>query len=108
VQYYRASKEEIGNQLKNEMSSAQWKQRFQYHQYRAKKDKEASREPKKRGAVAKTDEAVQSAGSTVQNMLPTFSRESAKKEIAAAVDRVRKRKTRLIASSSDENTESSK
>ena len=108
VQYYRASKEEIGNQLKNEMSSAQWKQRFQYHQYRAKKDKEASRESKKRGAVAKTDEAVQSAGSTVQNMLPTFSRESAKKEIAAAVDRVRKRKTRLIASSSDKNTESSK
>ena len=108
VQYYRASKEEIGNQLKNEMSSAQWKQRFQYHQYRAKKDKEASRESKKRGAVAKTGEAVQSAGSTVQNTLPTFSRESAKKEIAAAVDRVRKRKTRLIASSSDENTESSK
>jgi electron transport complex protein RnfC len=108
VQYYRASKEEIGNQLKNKFSSAQWKQRFQYHQYRVKKDKEASRESKKRGAAAKTDEAIQSAESTVKNTLPTFSRESAKKEIAAAVDRARKRKTRLIASNSDENTESSK
>jgi len=101
IQYYRASKDELASQLENKISSEQWKQRFQHHQYRVKKDKEARRDPKRRETIKPTE-------LTLKISPPIFSREAAKKEIAAAVVRVRKRKAQFIASSGGENTETDK
>ncbi|MDD9958211.1 MAG: electron transport complex subunit RsxC [Gammaproteobacteria bacterium] len=87
VQYYRASKQEIKESMLRERQSEYWQSRFQTHQYRLKKnqeDKLSKRKKKKSAAGTKTEN--------------TFSREKARAEIAAAVERVKARKKKLIAS----------
>ena len=69
--------------------SGQWQQRFQYHQYRIKKEKEEARDrkPRRTGAAETEDKTA------------AFSRDQARKEIAAAVNRVKSRRANLITSS---------
>jgi electron transport complex protein RnfC len=83
VQYFRASKATELAQVQQSQLGEHWQERYQYNQYRLKKDKEESKNRKARltkGRSTKTD----SAG---------FSRNKAKADIAAAVSRVKKRKT---------------
>ncbi|MFT4886100.1 MAG: electron transport complex protein RnfC [Pseudohongiellaceae bacterium] len=83
VQYFRASKATELAQVQQGQLGEHWQERYQYNQYRLKKDKEESKNRKARltkGRSTKTDAAV-------------FSRNKAKADIAAAVSRVKKRKT---------------
>lgn len=83
VQYFRASKITQQVQLEQSKLSEHWQERYQYHQYRLKKDKEESRNRKARLTMSRST-----------NSGPVdFSRSKAKADIAAAVNRVKKRKT---------------
>lgn len=83
VQYFRASKITQQAQLQQSELSEHWQERYQYHQYRLKKDKEESKNRKARLTMSRST-----------NSGPAdFSRSKAKADIAAAVNRVKKRKT---------------
>jgi electron transport complex protein RnfC len=83
VQYFRASKATQLAQVQQTQLSEYWQERYQYNKYRLKKDKEESKERKARlikNRSTKTD-------------FDDFSKSKAKIDIAAAVSRVKKRKT---------------
>lgn len=83
VQYFRASKATQQDQLQQSQLSDHWQERYQYHQYRLNKDKEDSKNRKTRLKISRQ---------TKSGALD-FSRTKAKADIAAAVNRVKKRKT---------------
>ena len=89
VQYYRASKAEIHEHRAQQLQSAHWQTRFQYHQYRLKEQKDEARERK--SSRIETQAAKTSNGH--------FSRVRAREEIADAVARVKARKSKFISSS---------
>ena len=78
VSYYRAAKEFLGEERRTQQHSQHWQERFQYHQYRNKKNQEKQRPT----TTAKTATSVE----------PVFSRDKARMEISAAVERVRRRR----------------
>lgn len=102
VKYYRESKNAMqARQLELEKSQ-QWQQRFQYHQYRIKKNKDqntvrkanmtmqASIDPLKNAEKENAEkENTEEENTSTQEY---FSREKASREIAAAVARVKARK----------------
>ncbi len=89
VQYYRASKTDLREYREKQLQSEQWEQRFQYHQYRSKKGKDDVQDQDfNKNESHKTNTGITG-----------FSREQAKKEIAAAVARVKSRRANLITSS---------
>lgn len=94
VQYYRASKAELQQELSQQTRSEGWQARFQYHQYRVKKDAEES--SAKPGTPRPKKDRSQSKEQLTNS---TFSREQARAEIADAVRRVQARRTQVIASS---------
>jgi electron transport complex protein RnfC len=82
VQYFKASKATELAQVQRSQLSEHWQERYQYRQYRLKKDTEESKNRKARltkDRSTKTDSA-------------DFSRSKAKADIAAAVSRVKQRK----------------
>jgi electron transport complex protein RnfC len=82
VQYFRASKATQQDHLKQSELSGHWKERYQFHQSRLIKDKEESKTRKAR--------VTKSRAANSESM--DFSRSTAKTDIAAAVNRVKKRK----------------
>jgi electron transport complex protein RnfC len=82
VQYFRASKTTQQNHLKQSELSGHWNERYQVHQSRLIKDKEESKIRKAR--------VTKSRVANSESM--DFSRSTAKTDIAAAVNRVKKRK----------------
>lgn len=82
VQYFKASKSMVQDQIQQSELSEHWQERYQYHQYRLKKDKEEA--VSRKAGLAK--KRLNSSDST------DFSRSNAKAIIAAAVNRVKKRK----------------
>lgn len=85
VQYYRAAKEEIMIDAQARQHNEHRRQRFQLWQYRQKKQREA----KKATRTAHTTGAE----TVEQTTKETFSRTQAREEIAAAVARVRKKRS---------------
>lgn len=81
VSYYRAGKEIHSEEQIAHRQSRHWQERYQFHQYRNKKNQEKVRPAKV---------AAQSAGET-----QAFSRNQARMEISAAVERVRRRREAL-------------
>ncbi len=89
VQYYRESKDAIRLE-QNEMALGdRWQARFQYLQYRRKR---AAAESNSKKHSAKTSTKKNSVESN-ERMTAQFSREQAKSEIAAAVARVKRKKS---------------
>lgn len=82
VQYFRSSKSTLQQQHLQQSQSTAWQERYQYHQYRIKKEKEEAHSRKNRLKEKRS-------GSSES---PGFSRDKAKAEIAAAVNRVKQRK----------------
>ena len=82
VQYYRSAKESIAREQDRRESGKQWQQRFQVWQYRHKKNTESNKDSKKAAATA--------SDSTPNE----FSRQQAREEIAAAVARVKQKRSR--------------
>ena len=90
VHYYRASKEAIAIQQHDRALGAQWQSRFQYVQYRKKR----TTEEKSVKTIAGTKpETVSSSGNDSDISNESFSRERARTEIAAAVSRVKQKKS---------------
>ena len=89
VQYYRASKQAISSRDQQRQLSAHWQRRFQFHQYRLKKEADGLQEEERAHRIA-PEAAHQARG---------FSRDKARQEIAAAVERVATRRRNTIASS---------
>ena len=104
-------------------SSAQWQSRYQFHQYRMKKEQEqapaqkTSRHSGSTGSTGSTgrqqsspveqpSDSNKQLASSVPQQDAGFSRANARAEIAAAVARVKTRRSSLIASNrdSDANT----
>lgn len=81
VSYFRAGKEIHNEDHSAQRQSRHWQERFQFHQYRIKKNQEKARSAKV---------AAQSAGED-----QGFSRDQARMEISAAVERVRRRREAL-------------
>jgi len=81
VSYYRAAKEIHREEFTSHEQSRHWQARFQYHQYRLKKNQDRA-QPRK--AVEQTVKEAQG-----------FSRDQARMEISAAVERVRRRRQAL-------------
>ncbi len=97
VHYFRSAKTEIQEQQLQYEKSSQWQQRFKAHQYRI------ARNEKRRLANGKKAATTDSGDSTS----PAFSRDKAREEIAAAVARVKARKSGLIASTAPSATTAS-
>lgn len=89
VQYYRVSKSDLREYREQQSRSEQWEQRFHYHQYRIKQEKDEKLDRN----------SNKTASSNTKTSLAGFSREQAREEIAAAVDRVKSRRANLITSS---------
>lgn len=83
VEYFRAGKSLLNEEDEQSKLSQHWQERYQYHQYRTKKLKEETLERKRK---LRDDRAQETASKG-------FSRAKAKADIAAAVSRVKKRKT---------------
>ena len=86
VQYYVAAKQEIRTFADRQEQGKQWQSRFQYHQYRIKKEKETPQP--RRVRIAKTSSELE----TIQT---SFSRDEARLEIANAVARAKAKKSEL-------------
>lgn len=95
VQYYRASKADIAGRKASREQSIKWQNRFQYHQYRIKKAADEALDKK-----SKTSSAAD-----IEVDLKDFSRSEAKQKIADAVARVQARKSKLIASTKNTDTQ---
>ena len=90
VQYYRASKQTVAARDREFQASKQWQSRFQFHQYRLKKDAARALDTKLPG-TEKT---------TANEPAQPFSRNQAREDIAAAVRRVAARRSNRTAASS--------
>ncbi|MDA1371160.1 MAG: electron transport complex subunit RsxC [Proteobacteria bacterium] len=90
VQYYRASKQAIAERDRQFQTSKQWQSRFQFHQYRLKKETTKALDKKLPGAEK----------TTANEPAQPFSRDQARDEIAAAVRRVAARHSNRTAPSS--------
>ncbi len=95
VQYYRASKQAISSRDQQRQLSAHWQRRFQFHQYRLKEEADGLQEEERAHRIA-PEAAHQARG---------FSRDKARQEIAAAVERVATRRRNTIASSRESDQE---
>lgn len=76
--YFRTAKEKVRQESAEQQRSEGWQNRFQYHQYRAKKNQEKAAERKSKNKSDAKPEA--------------FSRIEARQEISAAVERVKRRR----------------
>lgn len=81
--YFRAGKELVFQHQQQARLSDHWQERFQYHQYRLKKDKQQQSAAPKTGTVKQADTTTDKT---------VLSREAAKADIAAAVARVKARR----------------
>ncbi len=106
VSIYKDSKTIIEARQINHERSEVWQQRFQYHQYRIKKEKDQA--PTRTKAVPAKKPAAESgeAGVSVSSNgdeQEFFSKEKASREIAAAVARVKARRaeSKSVASEQD-------
>ncbi len=88
VQYYRASKSVVFQQQTDRKNSEKWQSRFQFYQYRQKRESEQRIQ-----ARAEQPSHPQQIAQAV------FSREKARQEISEAVARVKARRANLIATS---------
>ena len=95
VQNFRASKQTLAIRGQHSQTSAQWRRRFQFHQYRLKKEADAAQENKSAHRTA--PEADYEEGG--------FSRDKARQEITAAVERVATRRRNRITSSGESDQE---
>ena len=91
VQYYRASKSEIEKQRTNRHNADKWQARFQFHQYRYKREKKQK---------LLQSSSIEHQPETEHNKQADFSREKARLEISEAVARVKARRSKLITTSS--------
>lgn len=92
VSIFKDNKSTIAAREQDRQRSDYWRKRFQYRQYRIKKEKEqavSSKAASKKQAIAVSQPAAESSGSTVSD----FSKEQASREIAAAVARVKARRS---------------
>ncbi len=78
VHYFRAAKENLHQESVEQQRSETWQDRFQYHQYRVKRNQERALERKTKNKSSSKSE--------------TFSRSDARQEISAAVERVKRRR----------------
>lgn len=92
VSIFKQGKAAIESRQEVVQRSARWQQRFQYHQYRLKRDREqvlAGKAEQARSAkIAEHEKTETKAAAAAQ----TFSKEEASREIAAAVARVKARR----------------
>jgi len=86
VQYYVAAKQELRLISERQAQSKQWSARFQFHQYRVKKEKDSPQLRQSR---------VQKSSPELATIQTSFSREEARAEIANAVARAKARKLEL-------------
>lgn len=82
VAEFRVAQERLANLAHEQHMATQWQQRFQFHQYRLKRDREQSQDVFAAPAAVSASQADTGA----------FSRDQARAEIAAAVARVRARR----------------
>lgn len=94
VSYYRDSKSEINNRKSSLAQSQQWQQRFQCHQYRSKKDKDESIVKKSIAKNQPPENAITRPIAAKNIEQEFFSKEEASREIAAAVARVKTRRSK--------------
>lgn len=78
VHYFRAAKEDIQLAYTEQKRSEMWQDRFQYHQYRIKRNQERAQERKTKSKSSSKSKV--------------FSRSDARQEISAAVERVKRRR----------------
>jgi len=86
VQYYVAAKQEMRAFADRQEQGKQWASRFQYHQYRIKKEKEIPQPRRARTAKISSD---------LETIQTSFSRDEARLEIANAVARAKAKKSGL-------------
>ena len=91
VQYYRASKSVIDQQRTSRHNADKWQARFQFHQYRHKREKEQK---------SLKSSTIEPQPKTEYSRQVEFSREKARLEISEAVARVKARRSKFIATSS--------
>ncbi len=93
VSVYKENKNDIRARGEDVVRSEYWQQRFQYHQYRLKKEQDQSlaRKTDRRNTEARIEKPATSSGKPGQQEI--FSREKASVEIAAAVARVKARRS---------------
>lgn len=85
--YFRAGRELVQERRQQAELSAHWQDRFQFHQYRLKKDRQ-----QKPVAVKTNPHEKTAAGTENTTAKPALSREAARADIAAAVARVKARR----------------
>ena len=96
VQFYRAAKTELQEREARHQLSQHWQQRYEFHQYRI------ARNEKRR--LALKGARAQAAAAATPAATPSFDRNKARHDIAAAVARVKSRRKDLIASSTPRDT----
>lgn len=92
VTYFQASKALLNQDAEQQQLSQHWQERYQYNQYRRKKLKEETLNRKRRLSTGPKEKTSESG----------FSRSKAKADIAAAVNRVKRRKAKNPAATSPE------
>jgi electron transport complex protein RnfC len=92
VNHYQESKSRIHARELSLEKSQQWQQRFQFHQYRIKRDKELALARKANPPKQKTHTERQESSAQSHMEQEFFSKEKASREIAAAVARVKARR----------------
>ncbi len=96
VSHFRQSKNSINAHRLSMERSQQWQQRFQYHQYRIKKDKDQALGSKDSISAQESVEFAESFATETIAEQESFSKEKASREIAAAVARVKARRSKII------------
>lgn len=91
VSTYKESKKLIGSRSQSLELSDYWQQRFQFHQYRVKKEKDQALS-RKSDAPTKLTQASEQAPKPQNDEMDFISKEQASQDIAAAVARVKARR----------------
>ncbi len=99
LSYYRESKNQIRVRQFSLEKSEEWQQRFQFHQHRTKKNKDQAEAGKKNNSISATIESKNTIAEDKNTDQEFFSKEKAGREIAAAVARVKARRSNTIANS---------
>ncbi len=97
--YYRESKNQIRTRQLSVEKSQAWQQRFQFRQNRIKKNKEQAVVEKKNLSIPAAAESKKSIAAQKNTDQTFFCKENASREIAAAVARVKARRSKAIANS---------
>lgn len=92
VSTFKDSKSTIEERHRDRERSRYWQNRFQYRQYRIKKDKEQSLASRAETEKPNSEQIVQTANEPATEKASGFSKEQASREIAAAVARVKARR----------------